>query len=74
MREGLVTSRILQYRKIIPLAKRWKRDLLFCAKYFSPFASKGGERKRDRDGARKRDRGRRGRGRGSRDSDVLKSE
>lgn len=54
MRETLVTSRILRYRKVIPLAKRWKRDLLFCAKYFSPFASKGGqgERKRKRDGDR----------------------
>jgi len=49
MREGLVTSRILRYRKVIPLAKRWKRDLLFCAKYFSPFASKGGLEKRKKE-------------------------
>lgn len=36
----LVTLRILRYRKVILLAKRRKHDLLFCRKYFSPFASK----------------------------------
>lgn len=58
MRGTLVTLRILRYRKVIPLAKRWKRDLLFCGKYFSPFASKRGwgrpperERENERVGA-----------------------
>lgn len=58
MRGTLVTSRILRYRKVIPLAKCWKRDLLFCAKYFSPFASKAGleRRKIERNRKRKRQR------------------
>lgn len=63
MRGTLVTLRILRYRKVILLAKRWKRDLLFCGKYFSPFASKRGlGRAPEREKVREED------------SDVLKSE
>lgn len=57
MRGTLVTLRILQYRKVILLAKRWKRDLLFCGKYFSPFASKRGlgesAREREKEGQKR---------------------